>query len=71
MNRIRLTKREYEVLSRLAKTDADIANELSISINSVRQITKHLFYKLNVSSRTAAVLKALQYELINIYNFAL
>jgi len=71
MRQISLTKREYDVLLRLAKSDADIANELNISINSVRQITKHLFFKLNVHSRAGAVIRALQYELINIYNFSL
>src|SRR4051794_11873627 len=55
-----LTQRELEVL-RLLKTDLsgpEIARELFLSLNTLRTHNKHIFAKLEVSSRPAAVRRA-------------
>jgi LuxR family transcriptional regulator, maltose regulon positive regulatory protein len=55
-----LTKRELEVL-RLLRTDLsgpEIARELFLSLNTVRTHNKHIFSKLEVSSRPEAVRRA-------------
>jgi len=51
-----LTRREREILTMLAshRTIADIADELFVSINTVRATKSRLFQKLKVSSRAAA-----------------
>lgn len=55
-----LTPREHEVLSLLARglSDLDIAQELFISVRTVQTHLTHIYEKLNVHSRTAAVLLA-------------
>lgn len=68
---IRLTPREYEVLARITLSEYDIANELTISVHSVRQYTSHIYRKLNAHNKAQAVIKALRYELIDLYNFRL
>jgi LuxR family maltose regulon positive regulatory protein len=55
-----LTKRELEVL-RLLRTDLsgpEIARELFVTLNTLRTHKKHIFGKLDVRSRPAAVLRA-------------
>ncbi len=55
-----LSEREREVL-RLLATDLsgpDIARELVVSLNTVRTHTKHIYVKLGVTSRRAAVRRA-------------
>ena len=53
----RLTQREREVLDRLARGDfyKEIADHLSISINTVRKHLTKIYDKLHVQSRTEAV----------------
>jgi LuxR family maltose regulon positive regulatory protein len=61
-----LSKRELEVL-RLLKThlsSTDIADELTISVNTVRTHIKSIYSKLNVHSRQDAVQKAQELELL-------
>lgn len=57
-----LTDREGEVLSNLAKglTNKEIAQELMISVRTVEAHLRHIYGKLNVSSRTEAALWALE-----------
>ncbi len=57
-----LTLRECEVMHWLArgKTDADIAALLSISPRTVQKHLEHVYVKLGVETRTAAVMRALQ-----------
>ncbi|SFL87931.1 helix-turn-helix transcriptional regulator [Variovorax sp. OV329] len=56
-----LTPREREVLRWLAagKTDADIAWLLGISVRTVHKHLEHMYVKLGVETRTAAVMRAL------------
>jgi DNA-binding NarL/FixJ family response regulator len=57
-----LTPREEEVLGLLAKgyITKEIADQLSISFDTVRFHLKHIYQKLHVRSRTEALLKYLQ-----------
>jgi len=56
-----LTAREREVLRWLAggKTDAEIGALLSISVRTVQKHLEHVYVKLGVETRTAAVMRAL------------
>jgi DNA-binding CsgD family transcriptional regulator len=55
-----LTQREAEVMRWLScgKTDADIAALLSISPRTVNKHLEHIYQKLGVETRTAAVMRA-------------
>jgi GAF domain-containing protein len=56
-----LSKREREVLSLLiqGQTNKEIAETLTVSVNTVKKHVQSIFTKLNVDSRAAAVAKAL------------
>jgi NarL family two-component system response regulator LiaR len=58
----RLTERELEVLGLAAKgmTNREIAHELSLSTRTVQAHLSHIFTKLDVGSRTEAVLYGLR-----------
>jgi LuxR family maltose regulon positive regulatory protein len=61
-----LSERERDVL-RLLATDLsgpDIARQLFVSVNTLRTHTKHIFSKLDVNTRRAAVRRAEELELI-------
>lgn len=55
-----LSEREVEVLRLLAtaRSGPDIARELFVSVNTLRTHTKHIFSKLDVNTRRAAVSRA-------------
>ena len=55
-----LTSRETEVLSWIAKgkSNQDIAEILGLSFRTVKKHIEHIFNKLGVENRTAAVLRA-------------
>ncbi len=55
-----LTERELEVLVEIAdgRTNKDIAADLFISLNTVKKHVTHIFDKLGVTNRTAAVARA-------------
>jgi len=57
---VSLSKREIDVLERVAsgKSNAAIAKEMFVSQTTVKSHLVHVFSKLDVSSRTAAVSKA-------------
>lgn len=56
-----LTKREIEILTQLAKGSLykEIADAMNISLDTVRTHLQHIYNKLQVHSRTEAVLKFL------------
>lgn len=62
LNHHNLTEREREILKWTAegKSNTVIASILSVSENSVKFHLKNIFSKLNVSSRQAAVVRAIQ-----------
>jgi pimeloyl-ACP methyl ester carboxylesterase/DNA-binding CsgD family transcriptional regulator len=55
-----MNKREQEILERLATglSDQQIANELFLSLHTVKWYNRQIFNKLGVSSRTQAITKA-------------
>jgi LuxR family maltose regulon positive regulatory protein len=55
-----LSEREREVLRLLASelSGPEIAGHLFVSVNTLRTHTKHIFSKLNVNTRRAAVRRA-------------
>lgn len=57
----RLTDREQDILGRLAQgyLIKEIADQLGVSLETVRTHMKHIYEKLHVNSRTQAVLKYL------------
>jgi DNA-binding NarL/FixJ family response regulator len=61
-----LTPRETEVLSRLAlgKTNRQIAEELHLSLSTVKRHLEHIISKLKVSDRTQAAVKAIEMGLL-------
>jgi LuxR family maltose regulon positive regulatory protein len=56
-----LSEREREVLRLLATefSGPEIAGQLYISVNTLRTYTKHIFSKLDVNTRRAAVRRAM------------
>jgi LuxR family maltose regulon positive regulatory protein len=61
-----LSARELEVLRLLATelTGPEIASSLYVSVNTLRTHTKHVFAKLDVNSRRAAVRRAVELGLL-------
>ncbi|HEY5857318.1 MAG TPA: LuxR C-terminal-related transcriptional regulator [Aldersonia sp.] len=61
-----LSQRELQVLRLLdsARTGPEIARELFVSHNTLRSHTKHIFTKLGVNSRPAAVSRAKEHGLL-------
>jgi LuxR family maltose regulon positive regulatory protein len=61
-----LTARELEVLQRIAAGDSNqrIADKLVVTLSAVKKHTGNIFRKLNVSSRTQALVRARQLGLL-------
>jgi LuxR family maltose regulon positive regulatory protein len=61
-----LSEREREVLRLLATelSGPDIASHLFVSVNTLRTHTKHIFSKLDVNTRRAAVRRAVDLGLL-------
>jgi DNA-binding NarL/FixJ family response regulator len=59
---VTLTDRENEILAQLAKgfRNKEIADQLGVSMDTVRTHLRHIYEKLHVQSRTEAVLKYFQ-----------
>src|SRR5689334_8719768 len=66
LQRLGISKREYEVLELVAKgfSNQEIAHKLFVSLNTVKTHTSNLFLKLEVSRRTQAIQKAKELQLI-------
>lgn len=62
ISRYNLTKREEQVLHQLAKglTNKEIANDLEITENTVKEHIKRLMQKMNVTTRTGLLSRILQ-----------
>jgi DNA-binding NarL/FixJ family response regulator len=69
MRPLRFSKREYDVLIRLAKTNIDIADELGLKESYIIQIVYKIMNKLQVSTRAAAIIQAMKHEIVSLYNF--
>jgi NarL family two-component system response regulator LiaR len=65
-----LTEREIEVLGLAARglSNQDIANKLYLSLRTVQTHLSHIFNKLQVSSRTEAVVRALKEGWVSLEN---
>jgi DNA-binding NarL/FixJ family response regulator len=61
-----LSEREYEVLRLLAqgKTNPEIAQQLTISVGTVKIHVEHILAKLHVSDRTQAAVRAIELGLL-------
>jgi LuxR family maltose regulon positive regulatory protein len=61
-----LSDRERQVLRLLASelSGPEIAQQLFVSVNTLRTHTKHIFAKLDVATRRAAVHRAIELRLI-------
>ncbi len=66
LERMGISKREHEVLALLAKglSNQEIADQLFVSVNTVKTHTSHLFVKLDVNRRTQAIQRAKECGLI-------
>ena len=62
-----LTKQESNILARVAvgRRNAEIAQELYLSVRTVEGHLRHIFQKLNVSSRTEAAIYAIHIGLLS------
>lgn len=69
MRPLRFSKREYDVLIRLAKTNIDIADELGLKETYINQVVYKIMTKLSVSTRAAAIIQAMKHEIVSLYNF--
>lgn len=69
MNNVRLTKREYDILIRLAMSNIDIADELGLTESYVNQVAYRISLKLGTHSRTGAVIQAIKHNLVTPWNF--
>jgi DNA-binding NarL/FixJ family response regulator len=58
-NEVRLSTREEEVLELLSKgySNKEIADQIQLSVETVRSYLKHIYEKMHVRSRTQAVLR--------------
>ena len=59
LQKLNLNQREYQVLQLLAKghSNADIANDLFLSLSTIKTHTSNLYLKMEVKSRTQAITK--------------
>ena len=67
IKQLNISKREYEVLELIAKglSNQEIADQLFISITTVKTHSSRLFEKLDVQRRTQAIHKAKSLNIIN------
>lgn len=65
LKKLNLTTREYEVLQQLSKglSNAEIAEQLFLSLSTVKTHVSNLFFKMEVKNRTQAIEKAKRLKL--------
>lgn len=61
-----LTNREIEVLKLLCFSNYEIAQELDIAVNSVRNYVSDIFNKLGTNNRQTAQIKAVKSGIITL-----
>lgn len=66
IGRLGISQREMEVLGLMAQgaTNQEIANQLFVSLNTIKTHTSRLFEKLDVKRRTQAIEKAKRLQII-------
>src|SRR5690606_21771895 len=66
LKKLNLSSREYEVLQLLAKgySNADIANNLFLSVSTIKTHVSNLLIKMDVKSRTQTIEKAKRLKII-------
>jgi|SRR4030095_12019823 two-component system, NarL family, response regulator LiaR len=66
LNELNLSNREYEVLQFMAKgnSNAEIADNLFLSLSTVKTHVSNLYIKMDVKSRTQAIAKAKKLKII-------
>lgn len=66
MQELDISQRELEVLQLAAKgcTNQEIASQLFLSLSTVKTHMSNLFFKLDVNSRTQAIVKAKEFKLL-------
>lgn len=66
LKKLNLSSREHEVLQLLAKgySNADIANNLYLSVSTVKTHVSNIFLKMDVKSRTQTIEKAKRLKII-------
>lgn len=65
LKKLNLTTREYEVLQQLSKglSNAEIGEQLFLSLSTVKTHVSNLFFKMEVKNRTQAIEKAKRLKL--------
>ena len=65
LKKLNLTTREYEVLQQLSKglSNAEIGEQLCLSLSTVKTHVSNLFFKMEVKNRTQAIEKAKRLKL--------
>lgn len=63
---IKITSREYDVLTRLGMKTPEIAQDLELSIGTINKHYYKLSAKLNATSRSEILVKALKIGLIDV-----
>ena len=71
LGRLKITPREYDILVRLHKNNEEIAEELGISLYTVRAICANLRDKFKAKTRSAIIIKALRFGFVEIKAFEL
>lgn len=66
LQRLDLTNREYEILKLLAKghSNSSIADQLFLSISTIKTHVSNLFMKMNVKNRYQAITRAQELEIV-------
>ena len=65
----KITDREKEVLMHMADGDnnKEIANKMNVSVHTSKIHIRNIFQKIGAKDRTEAVVKAIKYNIINIF----